>query len=67
MSTEDTVEEQTLIKLVSGSLNKSKLLAVTTKGDTGQIPLLDTTSAKYNQIKESSKTQVIRLKLNNTI
>jgi hypothetical protein len=65
MSTKDTVEEQTFIKLVSGSLTKSKLVTVTTKDE--QTPLLDTTSNKYNQIEDSSKPQVIRQKLNNTI
>lgn len=56
-----TIEEQT------GSLTKSKPTTVTTKVGNGQISLLDTTSIKYNTTKDSNKTQVISLKMNNRI
>jgi hypothetical protein len=62
--TNDTVNEKALIKLISGSLTKSKPVGVTTKDDSEQTLLLDTTPTTYNQIVDSNKDQVIRLELN---
>ncbi|CAF4595905.1 unnamed protein product, partial [Rotaria socialis] len=66
ISTKDTAEERTPAKLASSPLTKSKPVKVKTKDNIEQTPLPDTTSAKYNPIKDSSNTEVITPTLNNT-
>ncbi|CAF3367780.1 unnamed protein product [Rotaria socialis] len=66
ISIKDTAEELTPAKLASSPLTKSKPVKVKTKDNIEQTPLPDTTSAKYNPIKDSSNTEVITPTLNNT-
>ncbi|CAF4363479.1 unnamed protein product [Rotaria socialis] len=59
ISTKDTAEERTPAKLASSPLTKSKPVKVKTKDNIEQTPLPDTTSAKYNPIKDSSNTETL--------
>ena len=65
--TKDTVQEQTFMKSVSNSLTQSKQVKVVTKDGNEQTALPDATFTTYNQIKDSSKPQVIEPASNNGI